>query len=87
MADRVLYQSAARFSAAPGCPMCAGKGEVYDDEAGGMLLCFCREYGIPPKHQPHCVRCVAEARGFEAAVACQWCKEGDHRLCEAHRGA
>ena len=85
MTARVLFRDSARFSAAPGCPMCAGKGEVYDPEAEGMLLCFCRQYGIPPKHEPHCVRCVTEARGLIASISCQWCKPGDHRLCEAHK--
>ena len=87
MTAKVLFRDSARFAAWPGCPLCAGKGEVYDPEAEGMLLCFCREYGTPPKHETHCVRCVSEGRGLDAAVACQWCHEGSHKLCEAHRGA
>lgn len=75
-----------RFQAVSDCPLCAGKGEVYDDEAEGWLLCFCREHGKPPRQpQTHCLRCVSEARGFNAAVACQWCTPGSHSLCEAHK--
>ena len=66
MSANVLYKGTPRFSAWPGCPMCAGKGEFYNPENEAMVLCFCREHGKPPRAEylSHCVRCVAESGGL-----------------------
>ena len=85
---RPMTPTVGMYEPAANCPLCRGKGTFYDDSGENdpaMVRCYCVDYGTPPPRQTHCVRCVSEARGLKAAVSCQWCKAGEHRLCEEHK--